>query len=261
MGKSDSDIAQRVAQVTSFLVGLNVLSLLIYSVEWSQTGAVITSTGAKAQGYHEVPAILAFVAYLYQIGFDPRKGWHQIAGKVAIFSTMVCLAMATKNLKSGIVKQFYWTSEEILPVKDRSIRYLTLVSNETVNIHQFMIYGQLLIHQLWTGYQAAKQKRFQEHENHMRSGMMFLLGPLAQRFLFNHILGGADELATFSQVGTYSALMVLLCSAPVARYPIQITLTGALMLAILMVQNNTSALRYLLLASGGENYTGAINVY
>ena len=82
---------------------LNLLSIGIYAVEWYKSGQVITSSGARASGHHEGPATLAFLTYIHQLFFNKWNGWHPLMGKLAIMSTIVCIAMATMNLKSGIV--------------------------------------------------------------------------------------------------------------------------------------------------------------
>lgn len=229
------------------LIALNVLSLIIYAVEWKTTGTVVTTSGERAQGYHEGPATLALVTLAHQIFFSPRNGWHPLLGKIAIGSTIVCLAMATRNFKSGIRIQFVFN--EALPLPRGTLRHdWALVWNETVNIHQFFLYAPLLIYQLWQGYQTAKLRSFQRHQAHMQSAMMFVLGPLSQRFAFNHLTDRDDAKGLYFQVVTYSMLMVVL-DGSAAKYSLRVTLGMALVAAILFVRNETSALSYLLVVA------------
>lgn len=232
------------AGVANAMICLNVISLAIYAVEWNSTGTVVTTSGNRAQGHHEGPALLALLAFLHQLFFDQRNGWHPIVGRIAILSTIVCLAMASKNLKSGIEKQFIWA--EALPIENEVLKRVMLVWNEAVNIHQFLVYGPLLINQLWRGYQTAKDRKIKQHESHMRSAMLFLLGPLSQRFMFNHFTERAEDMGIYFQVVTYSMLMAVLVEYTASRYSLRISLGIALVAAVMFVRNETSVLSYLL---------------
>eukprot|EP00957_Ditylum_brightwellii_P156440 11906401-Ditylum_brightwellii.AAC.1 len=48
------------------LIAFNLLSLFLYTIEWKRTGTVITTSGERSQGYHEIPAILAFTTMYNQ---------------------------------------------------------------------------------------------------------------------------------------------------------------------------------------------------
>jgi hypothetical protein len=223
---------------------LNLLSIGIYAVEWYKSGEVITSSGARASGHHEGPATLAFLTYVHQVFFNQWNGWHPLIGKLAILSTIVCLAMATMNLKSGIENEFVWA--EALPIQGSVLKFVVLVWNEAVNIHQFILYAPLFMNQLWKGYVTAKDRHIEQHAAHMRSATMFLLGPLFQRFWFNHLTDRPDDMGFIFQAITYSILMFLLdCST--ARYSIRITIGIAIGAGVIFVVNRTSALNYMLL--------------
>jgi hypothetical protein len=184
--------------------------------------------------------------YIHQVFFNQWNGWHPLMEKLAILSTIVCLAMATKNLKGGIGKAFDYV--EALPIQGSVLKFVMLVWNEAVNIHQFILYGPLFMNQLWKGYVAAKDQNINQHAAHMRSALMFLLGPLSQRFWFNHLTDRSDDMGLIFQAITYSILMVLLdCSA--ARYSIRITIGIAIGAGVIFVVNRTSALNYVLLAA------------
>ena len=71
-----------VSTVTHFLLFLNILSLFLYGKEYKETGQVVTSSGSTARGYHEIPAVLALLAYLYLTNVAPskNKGLHPLIG-------------------------------------------------------------------------------------------------------------------------------------------------------------------------------------
>jgi hypothetical protein len=154
---------RNIAAATKVLVGLNVLSLVLYAIEYNKPGEVITASGGRAQGYHKIPAIVAFLAYLYQVGSkNKRDGWHALViGKIAILTTIaICLGFATKNTPRACARLMYWASEDVMPVMDPMLRKFVLTWNEAVNLHQFNLYGPLLINQLWregiSNYQGEK---------------------------------------------------------------------------------------------------------
>ena len=173
------------------MVALNVLSLVIYAVEWNKTGAVVTSSGEQAQGFHEFPAIIAFLGYFHQVFFNQRNGRHPMIGYISMLASVFCIAMATRNLKSGCITSLDWVSK--LPIQNEALKLSVLVWNEAVNIHQFLLYGPLLLHQLWNGYHYIIAKDIKQHALHMRSTTLFLLGPLFQRFAFNHLTARRAE--------------------------------------------------------------------
>jgi hypothetical protein len=95
-----------------------------------------------------------------------------------MLATVICLGMATRNFNSGIRQEFVWS--KALPIQNEALKFFVLVWNESVNIHQFCLYGPLMLYQFWRGYQEAKAGNLKLHEVHMRSATLFLLGPLAQ---------------------------------------------------------------------------------
>lgn len=232
---------QKERNIIILMVGLNILSLLFYAVEWDKTGTVITSSGARAEGYHEIPAMVAFLAYLHQVFVNQKNGWHPLVGKIATWSSVICLVMATRNIKSGILGELRWM--RALP-QTTALRQSMLVWNEAVNIHQFLLYGPVMTFQLWKGYRLATTD-IKQHEIEMRSVTMFLLGPLSQRFLFNHLTDRRDEIAFMCQAVTYSLLMVLLDFSAASK-PLRVSLVLALAAALLFVSNDSSVLHYLL---------------
>jgi hypothetical protein len=120
-----------------------------------------------------------------------------------------------------------------------------LVWNEAINI-QFLLYGFLLLYQLYQGYATAKAKNIKQHQLHMQAAAMFLLGPLGQRFFYNHLSARRHEHANFWQAATYSALMVLIDQSA-ARFAVRATLAAAFVAAVAFVYREESALQYLLL--------------
>ena len=137
---------------------------------------------------------------------------------------------------------------EALSIQESVLKFVVLVWNEAVNIHQFILYAPNFMNQLWKGYVTAKDRNFEQHAVHMRSAMMFLLGPLSERFWFNHLTNRPDDMGLILQVIPYSILVVLIdCSA--ARYSIRITIGIAIGAGVIFVVNRTSALNYVLLLS------------
>jgi hypothetical protein len=239
--------AQATTRIIAALALLNVLSLAIYAADYHRTGRVINTSGGAAEGYHEIPAILSFLAFGHQI-LRPKMGnrLHKILGYVAMASAVVCVANILPKVDRGIRQEFNWTNA--LPLADGSpLRFPVLVLNETVNIYQFLFYGALLLHQLYRGYGAAKDRHFAAHRDHMQAATLLLLGPLAQRFAFNHLTDRRAELGVGFQVVTI-AILTLLQAQSVARNSLRNAMGLAFGLAIGFVTCDTSALSYLLRA-------------
>merc|ERR1719354_545685 len=83
-----------------------------------------------------------------------------------------------------------------------------LFLNEMVNIHQFFIFGFLLLQQLYQGYIESKTN-IKKHKQHMLSSTILLLFPLTQRFFFNHLTDKRDVIGAPVQVVTYVFFMVV----------------------------------------------------
>ena len=231
-------------KIIAVLAALNVASLCCYAAEYVATGHVVASSGTKVSGWHEVPATVAFLGFVHQA--FKMGGWHALIGKVSILAAVLCLAFVVPNLRPGILMQFEWAEALKRSMGDGMLVLLIRVWNEAVNIHQFMLYGVLLLHQLYRGYVAVRvHKDVGQHKRHMQSATMFLFGPLAQRFCFNHLTPKRAEHAVLWQVGTYSVLMLLIDQSA-ARPTLRATLALALVLAGVFVGRGESGLQCML---------------
>ena len=151
--------------------------------------------------------------------------------------------MVVPNLASGIKHAFVWV--DAVPTDGELVKFFILVWNETVNTHQSHLYLGLILNQFYWGYLTVKDKQFIAHRDHMQAAAMLILGPLFQRFPFNHLTDRRDEFGVLVQVVTYTILMMVL-RLSVAKNSVQITLGVALMLALVFVSLEKSSLRFLL---------------
>ena len=234
-------------KIIGLLVALNVASLCGHAYHYQSHGKVVTAAGTTVQGWHELPALVAFVTFMHQIFLSNKSGWHALIGKIAIFAVFVCLGGLIPGLKPGVHLKI------ISEWEDGLVRYLEgsqlvpglLLVNEAVNIHQFVFYGLIMVHQLYQGYAEVKAKNIKQHQLHMETATMFLLGPLSQRFIQTHLTDYRVEHAILWQVSTYTALMVLLDQSA-ARVSVRATLIGALVAALLFASRGENAMEYVL---------------
>ena len=232
-----------VDKIIVFLAAINVASLCFYAMEYYRTGEVVATSGLKVKGYHELPAMIAFLACMHQVFYSKKRGgWHALVGKIAILASVVCLALVTPNLGTGVKKELLWVDDLKRSMKGNPLLPGILVWNEAVNIHQFMMYGLLLLNQLFLGWTSAKRDDMKQHAHHMRGATLLLLGPLSQRFLYNHCTEKNDQHAIFWQIATYSALMVVIDKS-IVRFSLRATLFAALCAAVYFVYNDASALQ------------------
>ena len=230
----------------AMMVATNILSILIYGYQYYHTGDVITTSGNKAQGYHEIPAMIALAGMLHQLYFSKRGGWHPLVGQISIVCTVLLLGAAIANVKKSIVLQYDWVEE--LPMSDGWAKQTVLVWNEAVNIHQYYLYGVILLYLMGNGVVRAKSGDYKSHEQYMQSVAMYLLGPLFVRFAYNHCTNRELKYGVALQVIPYTILMIMFYSfSPVTRLPLQYTLGFAIIAAVYFVRNQTSALEFLLL--------------
>ena len=74
--------------------------------------------------------------------------------------------MVQKRRGNNIIRrtganEFVWA--EALPIQGSVLKFVVLVWNEAVNIHQFILYAPLFMNQLWKGYVTAKDRHIEQH--------------------------------------------------------------------------------------------------
>ena len=228
------------------MIASNLLSVFIYAYEYHHTGEVVTTSGQKARGYHELPAIISLVGFLHQLYFRKRSGWHSLIGKISILCTVVLLVATVDNLRSGVL--FAFRTNDALRMSDGWPKQAVLVWNEALNIFQFYMYGFILLYLLGKGVESAKSRDYHRHEQYMQGATLFLLGPLHQRFAFNHLTDRQLHYAVPLQVITITVILsTFYISSPVVRLPLKLTIGFSLIMAVFFVRRQSSALEYLLI--------------